>query len=99
MIIEELDWVDARLAEIKKDIDVKSYSKIEDRVISLVNGEKLIEKVVATEEAQKEAIRKSLREYLLLLESADKLRSQEDAKIAARGNTVVNTQMNNLIKG
>lgn len=96
-IEKELKWLEARIKDIKKDIDSTPYTDIKDRVISVMTANGPTEKVTATEEVQKKAIREALKEYTLLLGEVDKLREREKSKVVeARGGGSLNNQMKRL---
>lgn len=96
-ISEELIWLEKRLQDIKDDIDSQQYSKIEDRIVTLATAKGTMQKVSATEEQQKKAIREALKEYTILLAEVDKLREAEKAKIKGRGSANINSRMKNLM--
>lgn len=95
---EELEWLENRLLEIKEDVDSNPYSEISDRIVSLMGAHGPSEKVVASAEAQKTALRAALKEYVVLLEMVDKLREKEEQKqIEARGNVEVSPRVKALL--
>lgn len=98
-IIEELEWLEDRLREIKADIDSKPYAHITDRIVPLEGARGTSETIAATEESQKKAQRDALREYTSLLEATNKLREQEEVKMQTRGGANVNSKMKRLVKG
>ena len=98
-IIDELEWLEDRLREIKADIDSKPYAHITDRIVALEGARGPSETIAATEESQKKAQRDALREYTSLLEATNKLREQEEIKMQTRGGANVNSKMKRLVKG
>lgn len=96
-IEQELSWLEDRLQEIKADIDSQKYSEIDDRIVWLETPKGSVQRVTATIEQQKKAVRDSLKEYTLLLSEVDKLREAEKAKLKGRGSAVLNNQMKELM--
>lgn len=84
-ITEELDWLEAKAAEIKQFADANPYHQISDRIVSLMGATGLVEKVSATIESQQKSIRDSLKDYALIIEAINKLREQEENKMEMRG--------------
>lgn len=99
-IEEELEWLESRLAQIKEDIDSQKYGDIEDRIIDLRDSKGgTSQKVAATAEQQKKAVRDSLKEYTALVGEVDKLREIEKQKQKGRGSAVINDRMRDLMSG
>ena len=85
-ISAELDWAEKRLNEWKEYIDNNPINNLEDRMAFKQTAKGTISMVSATVETQIKAIRDTMKEYLLLLETVDRLRKQDEKdKIEVRG--------------
>lgn len=97
-IIEELEWLEDRLREIKADIDSKPYAQITDRIVWLETARGAVQNCIANEEVQKKAQREAIKEYTSLLEATNKLREQEESKMESRGNARISSKMKRLVE-
>lgn len=97
-IDEELEFLEQRAKEIKQDVEANPYDEIRDRIVSLDGPNGSSEKVVATEEAQKKAMREALREYAQIIEIINNLREKEAAKLQTKGDAQISTLGKEFLK-
>lgn len=100
-ILEELEWVEEKLLQIKTWVDDNPLHLVKDRTITKYskNGDPY-EDVVQKEEAIRTSLMSAYKEYVNLLAQVDKLREEEKKKeVEARGNTKMNDRMKKLTKG
>lgn len=97
-ITEELEWVESRLADIKADVDANPYTQVKDRTTTKTDRYgNTYEEVIQKKEIIKESLRKSLKEYMSMMDQLNKLREEEKRKeIEARGGAKLNSRMKEL---
>ena len=77
----ELDWIEAKLLELKKYVDANPIDKLTDRVAyKVVKGGGTMPIVIADIEKQIKSIRDTLADYLKFTEAVSKLRETEETK-------------------
>lgn len=90
----ELEWAEEQLHSWKAYIDANPLHEMKDRIEWKPTSKGgMMPMVVASIEAQGKFIQETMKNYLALLEVVDKLRTQEEAKKEARGNTSVPHRM------
>lgn len=77
----QLDWAEKQIKSWMTFVEANPFDQMEDRtkLRPTKNGGTMLE-VVATIEAQQKSIREIIKDYLLLLEVVERLRSEEAAK-------------------
>lgn len=92
-ISAELEWAEEKLQEWKDYYDSHPYGELKDRLSfkETKNGG-MIPMVVASIEQQQKALRDTLKEYFLLLETVNRMREvEEKKKVESRGNKSIST--------
>lgn len=85
-IFEDLEWLEARLQELKEYIDANPLTNLEDRIHWKETAKGgMIPTVTASKETQRKDLTQALKDYAQLLEVINKLREIEEKKIEARG--------------
>lgn len=85
-ITEDLMWAENQLASWKQYVDDHPLHELKDRIEwkPTKNGG-LIPMVISSIENQGKFIQETMKNYLALLETVDRLRAAEEAKIETRG--------------
>lgn len=89
-----IEWLKERAEEIRKSVEDTPYSKIEDRIVSLMGPNGPSEKVVKDKESIEKATREAYKDYAALMEVIDKLEQIEEKKLLTRGDV----EMSHLAK-
>jgi hypothetical protein len=86
LIQYELDFLETKLQELKDYIEANPFSSLQDRMAykETKNGG-VIPICIANKEAQRKDLTQALKDYVEILQSVDKLRTAEEAKIETRG--------------
>jgi hypothetical protein len=96
----ELDWAEEQLSSWKSYVDANPLHKLKDRIEWKPTARGgAIPMVIASIEAQGKFIQETMKNYLALLEVADKLREKEDAKVQVRGNGELGSMAEDFLKG
>ena len=93
-ISAELEWAEQRLTEWRAYIDNNPINALKDRIEWKPTAKGgAMPMVIASIESQIKSLRDTMKEYLSLLETVDKLREKEEQKTVARGSQDVNGLM------
>src|SRR5687768_5889387 len=78
-IDQEIEWLEAKLLDLKGFIDARPFSMLADRFEPVANkaGNK---KLISSIEQQRQDLTKAMAEYAQLLEAIDRLKSEEEKK-------------------
>lgn len=90
----ELDWANQKLEEWKSYVDKNPFDTMKDRIEWKPTAKGgTMPMVVASIESQIKCVRDTMKEYLILLDQVNKMRSAEIAKKEARGGKIVPPSM------
>jgi hypothetical protein len=90
----ELEWAESKLKEWRDYVDKNPIAELKDRIEWKPTSKGgAIPMVIASIESQIKSLRDTMKEYLSLLETVDKLREKEEQKTVARGSQEVNGLM------
>lgn len=95
-ISAELDWAEQKLLEWKAYVDANPLITLKDRIdLKETARGGVIRTVVANIEAQVKSIRDTMKEYLVLLDTVNKMRQADEAdkEKIAKGNATVPFRM------
>lgn len=90
----ELEFLEKKLEELKDYIESTPFSELDDRMAyreTKTGGS--IPMCIATKEAQRKDLTQALKDYADILRTVDTLRSNEEQKKEARGNSGVPPRM------
>jgi hypothetical protein len=96
LIQYELEFLETKLQELRES---NPFSSLQDRMAykETKNGG-AIPICIANKEAQRKDLTQALKDYVEILQSVDKLRSAEEAKVELRGNSDMSTLAEDFLK-
>jgi hypothetical protein len=99
LIQYELEFLETKLQELRDYIESNPFSSLQDRMAykETKNGG-AIPICIANKEAQRKDLTQALKDYVEILQSVDKLRSAEEAKVELRGNSDMSTLAEDFLK-
>jgi hypothetical protein len=99
LIQYELEFLETKLQELKDYIESNPFSSLQDRMAykETKNGG-AIPICIANKEAQRKDLTQALKDYVEILQSVDKLRSVEEAKVELRGSSDMSTLAEDFLK-
>lgn len=99
LIQYELEFLETKLQELKDYIESNPFSSLQDRMAykeTKTGG--VIPICIANKEAQRKDLTQALKDYVEILQSVDKLRSAEEAKVEVRGNGEMSSMAEDWLK-
>lgn len=100
LLIEyELQFLEAKLKELKDYIEANPFNSISDRISykELKNGG-VLPIVIASREAVRKDLTQALKDYADILRTVESMREKEEAKIESRGKGEVTGQASTWLK-
>jgi hypothetical protein len=99
LIEYELEFLESKLSELKDYIESNPFSTLQDRMAykETKNGG-VIPICIANKEAQRKDLTQALKDYVEILQSVDKLRNVEQAKVEVRGNGEMSAMAEDWLK-
>lgn len=99
LIQYELEFLETKLQELKDYIEANPFSSLQDRMAykETKNGG-VIPICIANKEAQRKDLTQALKDYVEILQSVDKLRATEEAKVELRGNSDMSALAEDFLK-
>lgn len=99
LIQYELEFLEEKLKELKEYIEANPFSTLNDRMAykETKNGG-VIPICIANKEAQRKDLTQALKDYVEILQSVDKLRSVEEAKVEMRGSGEMSSMAEDWLK-
>lgn len=100
LLIEyELEFLETKLQELREYIEANPFSTLADRMAyKETKGGGMIPICVANKEAQRKDLTQALKDYVEILQSVDKLRSAEEAKVEVRGKGELSSMAEDFLK-
>lgn len=99
LIQYELDFLEMKLQELKEYIESNPFSSLQDRMAyKETKAGGVIPICIANKEAQRKDLTQALKDYVEILQSVDKLRTAEEAKVEVRGNGEMSSLAEDFLK-
>lgn len=100
LLIEyELEFLEAKLQELKEYIEANPFSKLADRMAwKETKGGGAIPICIANKEAQRKDLTQALKDYAEILRTVDSMREKEAAKIETRGGSELSTMAEEFLE-
>ena len=100
LLIEyELEFLEAKLKELKSYIKANPFDKLADRMAyKETKGGGIIPICVANKEAQRKDLTQALKDYAEILRTVDSMRTAEETKVEIRGKGELSTQAEEFLK-
>lgn len=96
----ELNYLEKKLKELKKYIDARPFDQLEDRInYKATKNGGVVQTVVADIEYQRKDLTAALKDYADMLQTINRLREAEVAKIEARGKGEVSSIAKKWLEG
>jgi hypothetical protein len=94
-IIEDLEWLDAKLKSLRDYVDNNPFETLEDRLETVMSAKGTpVIKIIARKEDQIKEIRACLKEYIIMLADLNKLReARAVSDMELRGGGSINGMM------
>lgn len=94
----ELDWAEEQLISWKAYVDAHPLHELEDRIQWKPTSKGgTMPMVIASIEQQGKFIQETMKNYLTLLDTVNRLREQEETRLKLKGDSEMNSMMKNLI--
>lgn len=98
-ILEELDWLETKIKDMRAFVDNRPFEKLTDRteVVMSAKGTPVI-KITATIEAQVRELRATLKDFISMLADVNRLRQERaETQIEIRGGGEISGMMKNRL--
>lgn len=79
-ILEEINWAETKLLEWKEYVDGNPIARLRDRIHMKQTKTGSMPMIVASIEQQIKCLRDTMKEYIVLLETVNKMRKAEEFK-------------------
>ena len=99
LIEYELEFLEMKLQELKEYIECNPFSSLQDRMAyKETKSGGVIPICIANKEAQRKDLTQALKDYVEILQSVDKLRTAEEAKVEVRGKGELSSMAEDFLK-
>lgn len=100
LLIEyELEFLEAKLQELKDYIEANPFSKLADRMAyKETKSGGVIPICIANKEAQRKDLTQALKDYAEILRTVDAMREKEEAKVEVRGKAELSGQAQEFLQ-
>ena len=99
LIEYELEFLEMKLQELKEYIESNPFSSLQDRMAyKETKSGGVIPICIANKEAQRKDLTQALKDYVEILQSVDKLRTAEEAKVEVRGKGELSSMAEDFLK-